>query len=72
MDRVNEALGKYEKQLQLDQYPLLNQAHEKTGKQRIHLVLGVAVVVGLILIRLLGLSFISNLYEQHTTHASAI
>ena len=70
VERVKEALHKYEKQLELDKYPLLNQAHTATKQPRIYIVLGVAVVAALIAIRVLGLSFISNLFAFIPIYAS--
>jgi len=70
MQRVREALQKYEKSLQLDQYPLLTMAHEKTKQPRIYIALAVATLLGLILIRVLGLSFISNLFAFVPIYAS--
>ncbi len=70
VSRINEALAKYEEKLQLDQYALLNKAHEATKQQRIHLVLGVGLLVALVVIQLLGLSFISNLFAFVPIYAS--
>ena len=62
LHRVNESLRKYEKQLELDQYPILNVAHEKTHQPRIYIALAGAFIVSTIIIQLLGLSFISNCF----------
>jgi len=70
VERVKEALHKYEKQLELDKYPLLNQAHTATKQPRIYIVMGVAIVAALIAIRVLGLSFISNLFAFIPIYAS--
>lgn len=70
VDRVKESLQKYEKQLELDTYPLLNQAHDVTKQPRIYIVLALSILAGLIVIQLLGLSFISNLFGFVPIYAS--
>jgi hypothetical protein len=70
LSRVQEALFKYEEKLKLDQYPLLNTAHEATKQPRIYLVLGAGLLTALVLIQLLGLSFISNLFAFVPIYAS--
>lgn len=61
-DKLKESLLKYDRELQLDQYQVLNVAHEKTQQPRIFVVLAVGLIAALIIVQLLGLSFISNLF----------
>jgi len=61
VDRMKESLLKCEEEWKLDQYHMLNVAHEKSKQPRIYIVLAGAALLALICIRLLGLSFISNL-----------
>jgi len=58
---INLHLARYERDLQLDQYPLLNQLHSLTGNTpRIYLLLGISTAVLLVISIIFGLSFISN------------
>lgn len=70
VDRVKQSLAKYERDLQLDTYPLLNTVHEKTKQPRIYVVIAVGALVATVLIQLLGLSFISNLFAFVPIYAS--
>lgn len=72
LDRVKESLQKYEETMQLDQYAILNQAHQQTKQPRIYILCAAALVASIIIVQLLGLSFISNCFafvpsQQHKT-----
>lgn len=60
IDRLKNHLLVYDKELQLDQYPPLNLAHEKTNLPRIYFVIGAAFLAVSIVIQIFGLSFVSN------------
>lgn len=58
---VKVHLARYERELQLDQYPLLNQLHSLTGgTPRIYLLLGTGAAALFLTTIIFGLSFISN------------
>jgi len=70
LSRVQEALEKYEERMRLNEYPILNHAHEATKQPRIYILLAAVAVAALVLIQLLGLSFISNLFAFIPIYAS--
>lgn len=62
VDRLRQSLTRYEKDFELERYPILNLLHEKTRQPRIHILLAAAAVAALIVIQIFGLSLISNLF----------
>lgn len=67
---MNESLMKYERDLELDRYPLINAAHDKIKQPRIYICIGVSLLLAALIIQLLGLSFISNLFAFVPIYAS--
>lgn len=68
--KVNSLLSQYEKELKLDEYPLLNKAHDQIKIPRIYLVLSAFGLFLSFLIRFLGLQFISNLVAFYPAYMS--
>lgn len=76
VESLNKQLFQYEKDLKLDSVPLLNtvclppayyrhssavQAHQKTGQPRIYILLGGLLVAFLLVVRIFGMNFVSNI-----------
>jgi receptor expression-enhancing protein 5/6 len=61
-DKIKNDLLAYEHDWQLDQYNILNIAHEKTKQPRIFCLIGIITIAILLLIQIFGLSFVSNLF----------
>jgi Flp pilus assembly protein TadB len=73
-DKLDTSLLQLEKTLQLEKYPavdnVLNQASQKSGQPRMYFVVAAIALAALLVVQLLGLSFISNLFAFIPIYAS--